>query len=264
MNLLKILCCSLLIWLGSSGVSAKPVHHYVFFGQDREKIKEAASFFKTKALEGAQVTYSGPQLEPKQDEYDFSYIREDLVFLSSKGKKLFIQLPDVTFSESRINVPRYLLQDAVYNGGADKQYDVKEGTKNACCRRWRRAAGSCGAGEVHKSSLPWGKKSTVALKYQFRRNVSGLWLHRTLFPRVALLKLPDAYHEYEDVEAAFQVSGDQYANFMPGEWPRRKTEDIWGGLRSCEASKVGGAALTSSRRAGQLKSSYPLSAKRQE
>ena len=111
------ICCT--------SVSAKPVRHYVFFGRDREKIKEAKSFLETRALEGAQVAYSWRQLEPAKDEYDFSYIREDLAFLASKGKRLFVQLQDVTFSESRVNVPRYLLSEALYNGGADKQYRVK-------------------------------------------------------------------------------------------------------------------------------------------
>jgi hypothetical protein len=171
MNTRKIVCCTLLIWLACTAVGAKPVHHYVFFGQDREKIKEAASFLATKALEGAQVTYSWRQLEPKQDEYDFSYIREDLVFLSSKGKKLFIQLQDVTFSESRINVPRYLLQDARYNGGAAKQYQVNEGDEeHAVVAGGRRDAGirRCKRGFTN-SSLPWGKNSTVALKVSISR-----------------------------------------------------------------------------------------------
>lgn len=36
----------------------KPLHHYDFFGMDREKIKEAKSFLETPAFEGAQVAYS--------------------------------------------------------------------------------------------------------------------------------------------------------------------------------------------------------------
>ena len=40
------------------------------------------------------------QLEPQKDQYDFSLIREDLGFLKSKGKKLFVQLQDVTFSDT--------------------------------------------------------------------------------------------------------------------------------------------------------------------
>src|SRR5690349_23963997 len=124
MSIGKIIWSALLIWLCGINVSAKPVHHYVFFGQDRDKIKADSGFLGTEALEGAQVAYSWRQLEPEKDQYDFSAIREDLAFLTSKGKKLFIQLQDVTFSASRINVPRYLLADARYGGGADKQYRI--------------------------------------------------------------------------------------------------------------------------------------------
>jgi hypothetical protein len=51
---------------------AKRVHHYVFFGQDRERLKEARSFLDTPAFEGAQVAYSWRQLEQGKDNYDFS------------------------------------------------------------------------------------------------------------------------------------------------------------------------------------------------
>jgi len=67
MNTRKIVWAAVLIWLCWIHVSAKSVHHYVFFGQDREKIKEASEFLETKALEGAQVTYSWRQLERQKD-----------------------------------------------------------------------------------------------------------------------------------------------------------------------------------------------------
>src|SRR5690242_9372690 len=70
--------------------NAKPIHHYVFFSMDREKIKDAKSFLETPAFEGAQVSYSWNQLEHGKDEYDFGMIREDLAFLNSKHKKLWI------------------------------------------------------------------------------------------------------------------------------------------------------------------------------
>src|SRR5215813_12124081 len=124
---MKTLLGASFIWLCCISVGAKPLHHYVFFGQDREKIKAASSFLETKALEGAQVAYSWRQLEPQKDKYDFSLIRDDLAFLTSKGKRLFIQFQDVTFSESRINVERYMLEDPQYNGGAEKQYRYKAG-----------------------------------------------------------------------------------------------------------------------------------------
>src|SRR5215216_2568417 len=119
-----LLCTFLLLLLGVTG-TAKPIHHYVFFGMDREKLKDAAAFLETKAFDGAQITYSWRQLEPGKDEYDFSPIREDLTFLSSKGKKLFVQIQDVSFSEKWIHVPRYLVRDPQYGGGADKQYEYK-------------------------------------------------------------------------------------------------------------------------------------------
>ena len=51
---------------------AKPVHHYVFFGMDREKIRDAGAFLDSKAFEGAQTAYSWNQLEQGKDNYDFS------------------------------------------------------------------------------------------------------------------------------------------------------------------------------------------------
>ena len=74
---------------------------------DREKIKDARSFFETPAFEGAQVAYSWNQLEQGKDGYDFSMIREDLAFLTSKNKKLWVQIQDVSFSE-RYTIPEVI------------------------------------------------------------------------------------------------------------------------------------------------------------
>src|SRR5262245_13553167 len=40
-NMRTVLLCSLFILLAGINSSAKPVHHYVFFGMDREKLKDA-------------------------------------------------------------------------------------------------------------------------------------------------------------------------------------------------------------------------------
>ncbi|MDQ3820507.1 MAG: hypothetical protein M3362_22885, partial [Acidobacteriota bacterium] len=80
--------CALLILFCPASASSKPVHHYVFFGMDREKLKDAKSFLGSTAFEGAQVAYSWRQLEQGKDNYDFSMIREDLTFLQAHGKKL--------------------------------------------------------------------------------------------------------------------------------------------------------------------------------
>jgi hypothetical protein len=120
---LKSLQAAVLVLLCCLTLSAKPLHHYVFFGMDREQIKDAKSFFETEAFEGAQIAYSWRQLEPAKDEYDFSLIREDLALMEPHGKKLWIQIQDVTFNPERKNVPKYLLNDPIYNGGAAQQYN---------------------------------------------------------------------------------------------------------------------------------------------
>lgn len=142
MTIISSLRIALLTLIFTSWVSAKPIHHYVFFSMDREKIKDAKSFLETDAFEGAQVSYSWNQLEQGKDNYDFSMIREDLAFLITRNKKLWIQIQDVSFSEKHILVPRYLLRDPQYNGGADRQYRIKDGDEEHAtpggwmARRW--------------------------------------------------------------------------------------------------------------------------------
>src|ERR1043165_9506272 len=143
MKIVSTALSGVLIFLAfSSSLAAKPLHHYVFFGQDREKIKDTKLFLETPAFEGAQIAYSWRQLEQGKDNYDFSEIREDLQFLQSHGKKLWIQFQDVSFSPRRINVPKYLLNDPKYNGGADQQISDRNGDDDHpvregwAARRW--------------------------------------------------------------------------------------------------------------------------------
>ena len=264
----KILWGALFIWLCGAGVAAKPIHHYVFFGQDREKIKEASAFLETKSLEGAQVAYSWRQLEPGKDEYDFSAVREDLAFLTSKGKKLFIQIQDVTFNESLINVPRYLLKDPRYNGGADKQYrykyinHIEENVSilGWMARRWDPAVQE----RFHKLLFALGK--------EFDGKIEGINFAETAFDIGDTGKLfPKGFtfENYRDgiitnmkaLRRAFPKSAVLvYANFMPGEW--LPTEDK-GYLRAIyKAAKelrvgVGGPDLLPYKK-GQMNNSYPL------
>jgi hypothetical protein len=90
-KLRRLLYILLILMAHAAPAGAKAPHHYVFFNMDRERISDPA-FIETDAFEGAQVKYTWKQLEPEKDRYDFTLIREDLDFLRSKGKKLFIQL----------------------------------------------------------------------------------------------------------------------------------------------------------------------------
>lgn len=258
--------CVLFIWLCCASVSAKPEHHYVFFGQDREKIKGASSFLETKALEGAQVTYLWRQLEPAKDEYDFSTIREDVVFLASKGKKLFIQLQDVTFSESRINVPRYLLQDALYNGGADKQYQIKGDDEEHAtvegwmARRWDPAVQE----RLHKLLFALGREFDGRIEgINFAETSIEVGSTGRLFPKGFSFEIyRDAIiTNMKALKRAFPKSvAMQYANFMPGEW---LPGDDKGYLRAVYSAakelQVGvGSPDLLPYRPGQLNHAYPL------
>src|SRR5258708_4454454 len=89
--------CSFLILISTYALNAKPLYHYVFFGMDREKIRDASSFFDIRAFEGAQVAYSWRQLETGKDNYDFSLIREDLAVMNADRKKLWIRIQNVCF-----------------------------------------------------------------------------------------------------------------------------------------------------------------------
>src|SRR5579862_3129842 len=90
------LFCLVFLWSCCNSVFAVGIQHFVFFNMERERIHDA-TFLRTKAFAGAQLKYTWRELEPEPNSYDFRAIRKDLAFLKSKGKKLFIQLQDVTF-----------------------------------------------------------------------------------------------------------------------------------------------------------------------
>lgn len=241
-------------------VCAKPLHHYVFFGMDREKIKGANSFLETAAFEGAQIAYSWNQLEQGKDNYDFSMIREDLSFLSSRGKKLWVQIQDVSFSSKNIFVPRYLLRDPQYNGGAEKQWRIPDGDESRAmqegwmARRWD---------PVVQERL---YKLFAALGKEFDGRIEGINLDETsavfgstgkLFPRGYS---PEIYRDamIANMKALKRVFPKSivmiYANFMPGGRP--DLEAVYTAARAAKIA-VGGPDLLPFR-PFQRANSYPL------
>jgi len=258
--------CILLALICSASLAAKPLHHYVFFAQDREKMKGTKSFLETKAFEGAQIAYSWRQLEPGKDEYDFSLIREDLAFLTAHGKKLWIQIQDVTFTERWIPVPKYLLRDPQYHGGADHQYKIIGGDEEHAAgdgwaaRRWDPAVQQ----RFHKLLSALGK--------EFDGRIEGINMAESsvsfgetgrLYPQGYT---PETYRDaivtnLKALKRAFPKSiALQYANFMPGEW--RPSEDkgylraVYQAAREAKVG-VGGPDLLPYK-PGQMGSSYSL------
>ncbi len=129
-----------LLLLSGLPAAAQTPRHYVFFEFDRHRIQEPG-FLEHPGIEGAQLKYSWRELEPSPGEYDFSSITTDLEFLEAHGKRLFIQLQEVSFVPTIVNVPQYLLDDPVYGGGAALMYgsadDSSEPTPEGwVARRW--------------------------------------------------------------------------------------------------------------------------------
>jgi len=260
MRIYKTIAITLLLHFGYASAAAKTIHHYVFFGQDREQMQTSQSFLETREFEGAQVSYSWRQLEPQKDQYDFGLIREDLKLLKSKGKKLWIQLQDVSFSPKRINVPKYLLDDPQFNGGADKQYKMNgNDEENAVhegwmARRWDPAVQE----RLHKLFFKLGKEFDGRIEgINLAESSVGVGRTGKLFPKGF------TYEIYRDaiitnmkaLKRAFPKSvAMQYANFMPG--GRGYLEAIFKAARENKVA-VGGPDLMPFR-PFQLANSYPL------
>ncbi|MEO6358585.1 MAG: hypothetical protein ABIO56_18255 [Ferruginibacter sp.] len=236
--------------------------HFIFFSLDRENIHDSG-FYSNPGISGAQVTYPWKRLEPQKDQYDFSEIEEDMNFLNSKGKKLFIQLQDVTFDSTRYPVPKYILTDSAYHGGADPQYyfydDDEDKAEKAgwVSRRWDPAV----ADRFHKLLIALGQK--------FNGKIEGINLAETaiafgengkLFPKgFTYENYRDAIKENMKVlKQAFPNStAIMYANFMyeHGE-AKSNLKDLYNYAKEIRMG-MGGPDIKVYRKY-QMENSYPL------
>jgi hypothetical protein len=237
------------------GFSQPTIKHFIFFSRDREHIHDS-SFYLNQGVTGAQITYVWKTLEPQKSNYDFSKIEEDLKFLESKHKKLFIQIQDVTFDSTLIIQPKYLLTDSSYHGGIAPDYAFTDGSlikSGWVSRRWDPAV----AERWHLLLTALGKR--------FDGRVEGINL-----PESSLAigengsPLPDGftYEKYRDalkenmrvLKQAFPKSvGIQYANFMPNGYYMK---DLYDYAREIKIG-MGGPDIKVYRKA-QMDNSYPL------
>jgi hypothetical protein len=204
----------------------KQIKNYIFFNLDRDRIQEK-SFLETKKIVGAQLKYNWKELEPEKDKYDFHEIRKDLSFLTSHGKKLFIQIQDVTFDTIFQSVPLYLLNKPEYRGGVAMQIVTDDNDSimeqsGYVARRWDlqvaerfykliHALGKEFDGEIEGINFP---ETSVEFGESGKLYPEGFT--PTVY-RDAILK------QMEVAKLAFPKSVViQYANFMPGEWLPRQ------------------------------------------
>lgn len=124
MNRIRTVIFTLAMLITSTAFAAgQPAKNYIYFPH-REA--NGSNVRTDKALSdprfsGAQIVYTWRSLEPLKGLYDFSAIKQDLAYLSSIDKKLWIQLQEKSFQPDRKNVPDYLLHDPIYKGGVMKQ-----------------------------------------------------------------------------------------------------------------------------------------------
>lgn len=246
--------------------SAVPPRHYVFYGMDRDALHADSLFLRSRGFDGAQVAYSWRQLEHPKGEYDFSLIREDLALMQRHGKKLWIQIQDVSFTNRHMPVPDYLLKQPQYNGGVAQQYRIEKDDESTAAplgwatRRWDPAVQQ----RLHALYAELGR--------EFDGRIEGVNIEETsvtfgesgrLFPAgFSFVRYRDAVIEnLTALKRAFPKSVTLvYANFMPGEW--RPTNDrgyLSAVYRAARAHGVGvGGPDVLPHRPGQLNGSYPL------
>jgi hypothetical protein len=258
-------CFVLLLAVAIPSISrAEDVRHYVFVGRDREKLVEPG-FLDRKGVDGFQVKYSWKQLEQGKDNYVFDDIRADLTLLKSKGKKLFIQVQDSSFTLESVPVPKYLQQDPAYRGGVAPQMEEPEGKPEEAkpygyvARRWDPAVRE----RFHKLLFALGK--------EFDGKIEGINLPETAIdvpstgPPVPSGYTPEVYRDalLETMAAlrkAFPKStAMMYANFMPESGPTGEPALLRSLYENAARLGVsmGGPDLLPNRK-WQLLNSYPL------
>jgi hypothetical protein len=247
--------------------SAAP-QNFVFFNRDRDRISELG-FLENEGVAGAHLKYTWRELEPERDRYELGPILEDLAYLEGQGKRLFVQLQEVSFDE-RVNVPDYLVEDPEFGGGVARQYEWERSDDSDATfdgwvpRRWDPAVRGRFA------------RLLDALGSELDGRIEGINLPETAvgFGESGAL-FPNGYTAegyFEGIKAlmtsargAFPLSiVIVYANFMPGEaLPEEDRGFLRGVYDHAEASGVGvgGPDLLPHRR-GQQTHSLPLIAGR--
>lgn len=192
--------------------------HYVYFRRDHARVADS-SFLQHPQLRGALLTYTWRELEPAPDRYAFDGIRERLAFLTAHGKRLFLQVQDVSFSET-IVTPDYLQTDSTYHGGVARKYQAgPDGIARFdgwVARRWDPA--------VRARFV----RLLAALAHEFDGRIEGVVLAETSIgfddpARVPVGYAPNGYaagvrEMLTGARTALQQSCViLYANFMPGE-----------------------------------------------
>src|SRR5690242_12140630 len=109
-----LLLCTLFFYSSLSHANSKP-KLFLFLGSTNEfNLSTYKNILINPCVTGVQIVYTWKELEPQKDNYDFSKIENDLRYLNSIHKKLFIQLQDRSFQPELFYVPDYIRNEAIY------------------------------------------------------------------------------------------------------------------------------------------------------
>ncbi len=194
-------------------ITKDSIQHFVYFSRDREAIIDHP-FLQHPVFKGAQIMYSWRDFEFEKGKYDFTVLKQDYEYLKKFGKKIFIQLQDVTFNPVYKAIPDYLLTDA-YNGGETLQYDGAGKPEGWVAKRW------------NKSVRERFALLLQALGKEFDGKIEGINLQETSIGVTS--KTDTGFSEPGYIQGlkenmlalkkAFPKSTTMiYANFTPGEW----------------------------------------------
>jgi len=242
--------------------------NFIFFDRERQRISEPG-FLENEFIAGAQLKFTWRELEPERDQYELRPLLDDLAFLERHGKRLFVQLQDVSFSEE-VNVPDYLRTDPSFGGGVARKYEYEGDDESKArfdgwvARRWdpavrarlikllevlgREVDGRIEGLNLPETSVGFGESGRLHPKgFTYVSYLEGvkaiMTAARKAFPRSCVI---------------------QYANFMPGEWlPWTDHGYLRAVYEHAERIGVGvGGPDLLPHRKGQQNHSYPLIAAR--
>ncbi|OAQ74106.1 beta-galactosidase domain-containing protein [Pochonia chlamydosporia 170] len=235
--------------------NASSLQHWLYSSQIDD---QALKLLENPELVGVQALYSWKSLEPSQNEYDFSNIKNDMARVSAKGKKFWIQLQDRTFSPTNDPVPKYM-HTPQYNNGSAPTCDGETCDTDFKIDGWMAQQWNPEVRKRYQALLS-------ALSKEFDGQITGLNLPETSievnekennFTNEAYFRgeLENAGHAVSVFKKSYVV---QYVNFWPDGWNNannRFTDSF--DYYAEHGVGVGGPDLIPYKE-GQVKNSYPF------
>lgn len=189
------------------------IQHFVYFSRDRQDIIDHP-LLQHPMFKGAQIMYSWRDFEVQKGKYDLTILKQDYEYLKKYGKKIFIQLQDVTFNPKNKAIPDYLITEE-YNGGETFQYNDAGKPEGRVAKRWNKKV-------RERFAL-----LLQAIGKEFDGKIAGINLQETAIGVSS--KTDTSFSEQGYIQGlkenmlalkkSFPTSVTMiYANFIPGEW----------------------------------------------